>query len=122
MLARTSTLLLLLAALTTSGCVSTQVRNGVTIGALSGAALGAGTGWLATDPDALGSERGRGQGDIVLSTSEGVGVGMLVGAVVGAVVGGMVGHQRENPYEPPPKFKPPTDPEQAAGSPFVRGL
>lgn len=91
-----------IAAWALTGCVSTQVRNGILIGAGSGAAVGAGVGLLVSDQNLLGSEPSPEKGDISLPTGEAVAASALIGAVFGGIVGGMSGHMQESPYGRPP--------------------
>ncbi len=85
-----------------SGCASAYVNRGTLIGALSGAAAGAGVGYLVSEPDLLGSKSGDGRGDIALDTGESVLAGAAIGLVFGAIVGAMAGHGRDDGLEPPP--------------------
>jgi ABC-type Fe3+-siderophore transport system permease subunit len=75
------------------GCVSNPVPRGALIGALSGAALGAGTGVLISDATLLGSNPAS---KIPLEKGESIGAATAIGAVVGAIVGSMIAHQRES--------------------------
>lgn len=82
-----------------SGCVHGAVPRGALIGALSGAALGAGTGLIASDEHLLGSSK---QSGIQLDVPGSIGAGALIGGAFGAIVGAMIGHQREDrPYLQP---------------------
>jgi ABC-type Fe3+-siderophore transport system permease subunit len=75
------------------GCLSNPVPRGAVIGALSGAALGAGTGVLISNATLLGSNP---ETKLQLSKAESVGAATLIGGVFGAVIGAMIGHQRES--------------------------
>ena len=87
-----------------SGCAtSTRVKNGALIGALSGAAVGAGGAWVISDPKLRGSGASMRHGDTELGVGESVAVGAAVGLVVGAVVGAMVGHQQDRGFERKPR-------------------
>lgn len=84
-----------------SACAtSSRVKHGALCGALSGAAVGAGGGWVITDPKLRGTEAGPRHGDTQISTGTGIAAGAAIGLVVGAVVGAMVGHQRDDRIEP----------------------
>ena len=88
-----------------SGCTSAYVNRGTVIGALSGAAAGAGVGFLISDPDLLGSKSGEGRGDIALDSGESILAGAAIGLVFGAIVGAMAGHGRDDGLEPPPPMQ-----------------
>src|ERR1700753_1747068 len=77
---------------TMSGCISNPVAKGALIGAVSGAALGAGTGVLISDEHLLGSTR---KSLLPLGKGESIGVGTLIGASFGALIGSMIGHQHD---------------------------
>ena len=94
--------LLLTTVLAVSGCTSAYVNRGTLIGALSGAAAGAGVGWLISDDELLGSKSGDGRGDIALDSGESILAGATIGLVFGAIVGAMAGHGRDDGLEPPP--------------------
>jgi hypothetical protein len=93
-----------------SGCASAYVNRGTLIGALSGAAAGAGVGYLISEPDLLGSESGNGRGDIALESGESILAGATIGLVFGAIVGAMAGHGRDDGLEPPPPVQLPPPP------------
>jgi hypothetical protein len=88
-------------ALALSGCISSAVAKGAVIGAVSGVALGAGTGVLISNDKLLGSSK---QSQLELSAGASIGVGSLIGGVFGAIVGAMVGHQREDNLPLPPPY------------------
>jgi hypothetical protein len=75
-----------------AGCASGPVAKGTLIGAVTGAALGAGTGFLVSDEDLLGSPTSERSGDLSLDKGPTVGAGALIGVALGAVVGAMIGH------------------------------
>ena len=75
-----------------SGCLSNPVPRGAVIGALSGAALGAGTGVLISNATLLGSHP---ETKLELSKAESIGSAALIGGVFGAIVGAMIAHQRD---------------------------
>jgi hypothetical protein len=77
----------------TSGCVSSAVARGTWIGALSGAAVGAGTGVLISNDKLLGSSKAS---ELELPKGPSIGAGALIGTVFGAIVGAMIGHQNED--------------------------
>lgn len=84
------------ATLTSSGCIhDAAVGHGTWIGAVAGAALGAGTGVLISDEHLLGSSK---QSQLQLDSAEAVASGALVGAVFGAIVGSMAGHQGDKEF------------------------
>jgi hypothetical protein len=76
-----------------SGCVSSSVQRGTVIGAVSGAALGAGTGLLISDDKLLGSSP---ESRLALDRGGSVGAGALIGVVFGAIVGAMIGHGNDH--------------------------
>jgi hypothetical protein len=78
------------------------------IGAAAGAAVGAGTGWLVSDPDLLGSSTSEASGNISLSPGPTIGAGALIGGVFGALVGAMFGHAADDQdtEEPPAEAQP----------------
>ena len=88
----------LVAVMLLAGCVSSQVRNGATIGAISGAAAGAGVGVLISDKDLLGSEATPQKGNTSLGAGETVAASALIGVVFGAIDGSMIGHVNEPRY------------------------
>jgi ABC-type Fe3+-siderophore transport system permease subunit len=83
------------------GCLSNPVPRGAVIGALSGAALGAGTGVLISNATLLGSHP---ETKLELSKAESIGSATLIGGVFGAIIGSMIGAQREarHPEAPAP--------------------
>jgi hypothetical protein len=96
-----------------TGCASYHVQRGAAIGALGGAALGAATGEIISDPNVLGSRDSKRRGDTSLPQGETILLSLGIGVVVGGIVGAMWGHQRDDGFEgkPPP---PPPPPESAA--------
>ena len=80
-------------ALAFSGCVSSSVQKGTLIGALSGAALGAGTGVLITNDKLLGSTP---ESRLELEKGPTLGASLVVGTVFGAIVGAMIGHGNDH--------------------------
>lgn len=77
------------------GCVSTTVRDSAAVGALAGAAAGAGLGVLVSDEDLLGSSAKPETGDTSIDSVAGVSAGLAIGAVFGAIFGAMSGHIRD---------------------------
>ena len=77
------------------GCVSTTVRDSAAVGALAGAAAGAGLGVLLSDEDLLGSPAKPETGDTSIDSGMGVGAGLAIGALFGAIFGAMSGHIRD---------------------------
>jgi hypothetical protein len=88
-----------------SGCASYHVQRGALIGALSGAAVGAGLGYTVSDPSLLGSEESGPGGNTSLPVGSSTVVGLAVGLVTGTIVGAMVGHRRDDGFEERPKSK-----------------
>ena len=100
MMRSTRVALIAVVAFVCTGCihhiVPGAVPRGALIGAVSGAALGAGTGLLVSDEHLLGSSK---QSGIQLDVGGTIGAGALIGGVFGAIVGAMIGHQRDDrPY------------------------
>jgi hypothetical protein len=75
-----------------AGCASGPVAKGTLIGAVTGAALGAGTGALVSNEDLLGSPKSERSGDLSLDSGPTIGAGALIGVALGAIVGAMIGH------------------------------
>lgn len=78
---------------------SSRVKQGALWGGVAGAAVGAGGGWVLSDPNLRGTEAGPRHGDTQLDTGTSVATGAGIGLVVGAIVGAMVGHQRDDRIE-----------------------
>jgi hypothetical protein len=78
---------------------SSRVKQGALWGGVAGAAVGAGGGWVISDPKLRGTEAGPRHGDTQLDTGMSVATGAGIGLVVGAIVGAMVGHQRDDRIE-----------------------
>jgi len=102
-----------LALLWLSGCASYHVQRGAAIGALAGAALGATTGELISDPNVFGSRNSGTRGDTSLPQGETILLSTGIGLMVGTIVGAMWGHQRDDGYEGKPPAPPPP-PEDAS--------
>ncbi|MDD9944650.1 MAG: hypothetical protein OXU20_26630, partial [Myxococcales bacterium] len=86
-------------ALVLSGCVNSSVQQWALLGAASGAATGAGAGFLISEPDLLGSPATPETGDVAIDSNAGIVGGLVVGAVFGAIIGSIVGHHRYDPVE-----------------------
>ena len=91
-----------LGALSLGGCASAPIATGTLIGAASGAALGAGTGVLISDPNLLGSPETEESGNIGLKTGPAIGAGALIGAVFGGLLGAMLAYDEKDANEEPP--------------------
>jgi hypothetical protein len=117
----------LLALLLLGGCASYHVQRGALVGALSGAALGSGLGYVVSDESMLGSEDSGPGGDTSLPGSS-IAVGLAIGVVTGGIVGAMVGHRRDDGFEKRPKSKELLEieakekAERAERAPYVRDL
>jgi hypothetical protein len=110
------------------GCASYHVQRGALIGALSGAALGSGVGYMISDESLLGSDDSGPGGDTSLPKGSSIAVGLAIGVVAGGIVGAMVGHRRDDGFEKRPKSKELLEieakekAERAERAPYVRDL
>jgi hypothetical protein len=84
------------------GCAGAPVARGTLIGAVAGAAIGAGTGALVSDPDLLGSSKSEESGNLALQPGPTIGAGAIIGVAFGALVGAMLGHAWDDDSEEPP--------------------
>jgi hypothetical protein len=106
------------------GCASSKVTTGALVGALSGAAVGTGLGYVLSEPDLLGPDNEGAGGDTSLPVGRSTLAGGAIGLLVGGIVGAMVGHQRDDGYEMPQRPVPSSEPsaEEQARAPYLRGM
>jgi hypothetical protein len=109
----------MLVAVALAGCSMGPVTKGTLIGAASGAALGAGTGVLISDPDLWGSSDSKASGNISLDAGPTTAAGAAVGVIFGAIVGAMIGHGQDDGDTISEAAPPPEPQAQAAAVPVA---
>src|SRR5215471_2058586 len=98
-MANIKAVLIVVCGLAAGGCATSPTVKGTLIGAVSGAALGAGTGVLISNEDLLGSPSSAETGNLALHPGPTIAASTLIGAVFGAIVGAMIGHGQGDPAE-----------------------